>query len=72
MELFGDWRQDAVDSLKVCNDELKRMHVLMRNYVADPGKWYAADITLSEVMDRIIKIQNTMLEVTRKLSGLEY
>lgn len=65
MSLFG-WRTDAILALKTCNDELKRMHKLL--YV----KEIDFDMTKTEIMDRIVKLQDTINEGVRRLCGLEY
>ena len=65
MIIFG-WRGDAVAALINCNKELKRMHKLLNCKNID------FDMTKTEIMDRIIKLQNTLDEGTRKICGLEY
>lgn len=66
MSLFG-WRMNAIRSLKICNDELRRMHELLcAKELSD------IDMTKTEVMDRIVILQDTVNEGVRKLCGLEY
>ena len=65
MSIFG-WRSDAVLALKACNDELRRLHTLLYKEHLD------FDMTKTEVMDRIVKLQDTMNEGVRRLCGLEY
>ena len=65
MSIFG-WKSDAVMSLKYLNDELRRMHQLLDRHNID------FDMTKTEIMDRIVKLQETFNEGVRKLCGLEY
>jgi len=65
MSIFG-WRSDAIRALKTCNDELRRMHELL--YSND----IVFDMTKTEMMDRIVKLQDTLNEGVRRLCGLEY
>jgi len=65
MSIFG-WKADAVMALKYLNDELRRMHVLLYSHNVD------FDMTKTEIMDRIVKLQETFNEGIRKLCGLEY
>lgn len=65
MSIFG-WRSDAVMALKVCNDELRRLHVLLASKHLD------FDMTKTELMDRIVILQDTVNEGVRRLCGLEY
>jgi len=65
MGIFG-WRGDAIVALKVCNDELRRMHNLLYS------KEVHFDMTKGEMMDRIVILQDTVNEGVRRLCGLEY
>ena len=62
MSFFG-WRSDAIIALKICNDELRRMHKFLYADISD------IDITKTEIMDIITKLQGTMNEVVRKPNG---
>ena len=64
MSIFG-WRSDAIRALKTCNDELRRMHKLLYSNEI-------FDMTKTEMMDRIVILQDTMNEGVRRLCGLEY
>ena len=66
MALFG-WRMDATRALKTCNDELRRMHKVLYSKTA-----VNIDMTKTEIMDRIVILQDTVNEGTRRLCGLEY
>jgi len=66
MALFG-WRMDAVRALKTCNDELRRMHKLLLSET-----YSEIDMTKTEMMDRIVILQDTINEGVRRLCGLEY
>lgn len=66
MTLFG-WRSDAIRALKTCNDELRRMHKLLCSEEA-----MNIDMTKTEMMDRIVLLQDTLNEGVRRLCGLEY
>jgi len=54
-----------VSALKACNDELRRMH----NRLSEPNHF---DMTKTEMMDRIVMLQDTLNEGVRRLCGLEY
>jgi hypothetical protein len=66
MSLFG-WRMDAIRALKMCNDELRRMHELLYSNTS-----LEIDMTKTEIMDRIVILQDTVNEGVRRLCGLEY
>lgn len=66
MGLFGR-ESDAARALKACNDELRRMHKLL----SDDHCLIGIDVTKTELMDRIIKLQDTLNEGARRLCGLE-
>ena len=66
MTMFG-WRYNAIVALKTCNDELRRMHMLL--YAEDKINM---DMTKTEMMDRIVILQDTLNEGVRRLCGLEY
>jgi len=65
MNMFGR-RYDEIIVLKICNDELRRLHKLMDREYLD------FDMTKTELMDRIVKLQDTVNEGVRKFCGLEY
>ena len=72
MRLFrssGDWRKDAVDALELTNQELSRMHQMLKDWDDD---YIHLDMTRNELLERIINYQDTLLEATRRLCGLEY
>jgi len=67
MCIFGQKYSEDIKALKTLNDELRRMYELLC------GKDLSdIDMTKTELMDRIIKLQDTLNEGVRKICGLEY
>jgi hypothetical protein len=71
MRILGrdSWREDAKNALDACNEELIRMHKLL---LSNDDIIDHMSMTRDQMMERIIKIQDTLIEGTRRLCGLEY
>ena len=68
MFIFGRKDSEDIRALKTLNDELRRMYGLLYNKACNSD----IDMTKTELMDRIIKLQDTLNEGVRKICGLEY
>ena len=66
---FGRKESDQVKALNTLNNQIRELWKFLYDEKSVASN---VDMTKTEVMDQIIKLQDTMNEAVRRLCGLEY